>query len=291
MAAWPIDRRQRWPLCDDAPPMTYPWPPSIQLGPLQLHVFGLMVGLAFVLGYESLRRIVRASGHPQEFASTMFIAACLSGIVGSKLMYLVFHPPHSIGDVFSGNGFTWYGGLLGGALAIGVVRLRSKVPFTTMADLCSLPLLIGLAFGRLGCLLSADGDYGHPTSVPWAVAWPEGLVPTTVGSMNSYFGTNYSGAADRVLFVHPAPIYESIPLLLGALVLWRFRERLLVRPGMMFGCYAIIAGAIRFGVEFVRFNDTVAAGLTLAQLISVVLMLIGVSMVIRASRHVPPAPI
>jgi phosphatidylglycerol---prolipoprotein diacylglyceryl transferase len=264
--------------------MTWPWPPSIDLGPVSLHAFGLLVGLGFVAAYEVLRRVVTATGRPKELATALFVAAFAGGIIGSKVNFLITNPPEGAGDVFSGTGFTWYGGLLGGTLCVAVVARAKRLPFLSAADLLSLPLLVGLAIGRFGCLVAADGDYGTPTDLPWKVAWPEGLVPTTVGAMNDYFGTDYAGASDKLLYVHPAPLYEALMLLAGAAVLWRMRHRLLHRAGLMFGWYAMVGGTARLLVEFVRFNDPVALGLTMAQWWSIALIVIGGALVAARRR-------
>ena len=97
-----------------------------------------------------------------------------------------------------------------------------------------MPLAIGYAIGRVGCQLSGDGDYGMHSDLPWAMAYPDGTVPTT----------------DEV---HPTPVYETLAMGIVALVLWRLRDRF--APGVLFGLYLMIAGIERFLVEFIRRND------------------------------------
>ena len=67
-------------------------------------------------------------------------------------------------------------------------------------------LALGYAIGRIGCQLSGDGDYGIASSLPWAMAYPDGTVPTTTE-------------------VHPTPVYETLAMGLIALYLWRIRDR------------------------------------------------------------------
>jgi phosphatidylglycerol:prolipoprotein diacylglycerol transferase len=132
-----------------------------------------------------------------------------------------------------------------------------------LLDLCAAPLAIGYAIGRIGCQLSGDGDYGIKSSLPWAMSYPKGTVPTTVK-------------------VHPTPVYETLAMGLVALVLWNLRDRF--RPGILFALYLVLSGIERLLIEFIRRNHEAALGLTLPQLISVVMVLAGAAWLVRARR-------
>jgi phosphatidylglycerol:prolipoprotein diacylglycerol transferase len=133
-----------------------------------------------------------------------------------------------------------------------------------MLDLAAPGLAIGYAVGRIGCQLSGDGDYGIPWDGPWAMAYPDGVVPTEVE-------------------VHPTPIYETLALGIATYVLWRLRDRL--RPGLLFAVYLVIAGSERFLIEFIRRNEDVAIGLTQAQLLSLAMAIAGVAWLVAAARR------
>jgi phosphatidylglycerol:prolipoprotein diacylglycerol transferase len=135
----------------------------------------------------------------------------------------------------------------------------------TLLDTCAVPLALGYAIGRIGCQLSGDGDYGIESDLPWAMAYPEGTVAT-----------------DQE--VHPTPVYETLAMGIVALVLWRLRDR--VAPGVLFGLYLVLAGTERLLVEFIRRNDSVLVGLTLAQLVSLAMMVGGAAML--AALHQRP---
>ena len=134
-------------------------------------------------------------------------------------------------------------------------------------DAAAVPLAVGYAIGRVGCQLSGDGDYGTPSDLPWAMAYPDGTVPTT----------------DEV---HPTPVYETLAMGLAGVVLWHLRDRF--APGVLFGLYLMIAGVERFLVEFIRRNDDVVAGLTLAQLIGLAMLALGAA-IVAVRRDVPHA--
>jgi phosphatidylglycerol:prolipoprotein diacylglycerol transferase len=168
-----------------------------------------------------------------------------------------------LGNLFSGSGLVWIGGLVGGALGVFIWAWRRGFLGLALLDLCAVPLAIGYAIGRIGCQLSGDGDYGIKSDLPWAMSYPKGTVPTKVE-------------------VHPTPVYETLAMGLAALVLWNLRDRF--RPGLLFALYLVIAGVERLLVEFIRRNDDVALGLTLPQLISVGMILVGGAWLVRGSR-------
>jgi phosphatidylglycerol---prolipoprotein diacylglyceryl transferase len=232
--------------------------PEIHLGPLTLQTFGLMFALAFLAAGALIAKRLKEIGKPADWAYEMAFAALLGGIVGSRVYFVIQNydsvKDDLLGNLFSGSGLVWYGGAIGGALAVLIwARYRDFLGFTLL-DLAAPALALGYAIGRCGCQLSGDGDYGKPWDGPWAMSYPDGTVPT-----------------DRT--VHPTPIYETLAMGLGAWILWQLRDRF--RAGVLFATYLVYAGAERFLVEFIRRNTDVALGLTSAQLESLAMMVVG----------------
>jgi phosphatidylglycerol---prolipoprotein diacylglyceryl transferase len=232
--------------------------PEIELGPLTLQTFGIMFALGFIgAGVLVGRRLVEI-GKPVDWAYELLFAALAGGFIGARLYYLVQHwdtvQDDVLGNVFSGEGLVWYGGAIGGAIAVVLMAWYRGFLGLALLDLCAPALAIGYAIGRIGCQLSGDGDYGTHSDLPWAMSYPDGTVPTT----------------DHV---HPTPVYEAIAMGLVAWLLWRWRNRF--RPGLLFALYLVLAGLERFLVEFVRRNDEVVAGLTAPQLQSLVMVVAG----------------
>ena len=232
--------------------------PEINIGPLTLQTFGLMFGLGFIAAGLVVARRFKELDKPADWAYEMAFAALIGGLVGSRVYFLIENwsdvSDDLIGELFSGSGLVWYGGAIGGALAVLGWAWWRGIMTLMLADVAAVPLTIGYAIGRVGCQLSGDGDYGRAWDGPWAMAYPDGTVPTDTP-------------------VHPTPIYETLFMGLAALVLWRLRDRF--RPGILFALYLMVAGFERFMVEFVRRNDDVALGLTQAQLLSVAMILFG----------------
>jgi phosphatidylglycerol:prolipoprotein diacylglycerol transferase len=241
--------------------------PEIELGPLDLQTFGICFALGFLAAGALIGRRMRELGRPVDWAYELIFAGLIGGLVGSRVDFLIQNwdevSDDLLGNVFSGSGLVWFGGLVGGALGVVLwARWRGWLGLQ-MLDVCAAPLAIGYAVGRVGCQLSGDGDYGVASDLPWAMAYPEGTVATDEE-------------------VHPTPVYETLATGLIALVLWRLRDRF--APGVLFGLYLILAGTERFLVEFIRRNDSVAAGLTLAQLVSIAMVAGGAALVLTRRR-------
>jgi phosphatidylglycerol:prolipoprotein diacylglycerol transferase len=248
--------------------------PELHLGPLTLQTFGICFAFGFLAAGVVLARRLRELGKPGDWAYEMVFAALLGGLIGSRVDYIVQNwdtaSQDLLGSLFSGSGLVWFGGAVGGALGVFLwARWRGYLG-RELLDAASVPLALGYAIGRIGCQLSGDGDYGKDSDLPWAMSYPNGTVPTDPGQT-----------------VHPTPVYETLAMGMVALGLWRLRDRL--APGQLFGLYLVLAGAERFLVEFLRLNDPVLVGLTLAQLVSLVMVVAGALLLRRWGMGRPAA--
>ena len=239
-------------------------PVLIDFGTFELQSYGLSKALAALVAGWLLQRELARRGRPVEAGFPLAVAALLGGFLGAKLYYLV---EVSGGGLtlhdFGGSGFTWYGGMIGGAIAVALVARRYGIALGPMAGMAAVPLAVAYGIGRLGCLLAGDGTYGGPTDLPWGMAFPNGTMPT-------------------VEQVHPAPGYEALAAFAIAALLWSLRDRL--SPLALFGLFSLLFGAQRLLVEFVRLNDVVVAGLTAPQLWSLALMALGAALLVRQRR-------
>jgi phosphatidylglycerol:prolipoprotein diacylglycerol transferase len=242
--------------------------PEIDVLGLSVKTFGVMFALAFLAAGAIVARRLREQGHPSDWAYELIFAGLIGGLVGSRAYFIVENYDEVkgdlIGSIFSGSGLVWYGGLIGGALAVVLWAWRRGLLGLGLLDLCAPALAVGYAIGRIGCQISGDGDYGEPWDGPWAMAYPDGTVPTDTP-------------------VHPTPIYETLAMGTAGWVLWHLRDSL--RPGLLFAVYLVLAGLERFAVEFVRRNDAVLAGLTAPQLQSVAMVVAGAAWLAVAGRR------
>src|SRR5438445_4663663 len=245
--------------------------PYLHLGPLTLATFGLMVatGLlvsAYILQADFRRRGIRAD------AFLIIGIAGLAGIAGARLYHVLESPSEFFADpwplLISRFGFAWFGGFLGGFAALLILGRREKIPTLAFLDASSPAAAVGYAIGRIGCLLSGDGDYGVPTNLPWGMSFPNGIVPTT----------------DRV---HPTPIYEFLAGVIIAAYLWRMATKAVNGAGShgeIISSYLIWTGIARFLVEFIRINPRAFYGLTNAQVVSLLSIVAGAILLWRIKR-------
>jgi len=257
--------------------------PFLRFGPILVPTFGLMIAAAMVVAYYVLRADMARRGLAAKDTTTaeMFVAVpALIGIVGAKLYHVLETPRElfadPLGQLFSRYGLAWFGGLIAGLAAFVWLARRHKFPLLEVFDAGSAAAALGYGVGRIGCLLSGDGDYGTPTSLPWGMSFPHGLVPTT----------------DRV---HPTPIYEFIAACGIAWILWRLGTQQLtarratdsLQPGSVFAAYLILTGVARFLVEFIRINPRSFLRLSNAQAASVVSVIAGAALWWHVARKSP----
>ncbi len=254
-------------------------PVLFHIGPFTVYSYGLMMALGFLAADGVLALECKRQGITKDYASSLIVWAAIAGIVCARLLDVFNNFSAYLSDpktiVLSGSGFVWYGGMIGGIIAVYLVARHYKIRFLKTADMAAPALAVGQAIGRLGCQLSGDGDWGLPSKLPWAMSYPHAIV-----GWNSYtvlkLGPNHqlvSGYFPGVR-VHPAPVYETILYLGVFAILWGLRKKGMV-PGRIFYLYLMLAGASRFAVEFVRINPRVLGGLSEAQLIAIAMMVIG----------------
>jgi len=265
--------------------------PFIHIGPLSIPSYGLMVALgmicaAYILQADFDRRGIKAD------AFMMMTIAGLAGIFGSKVYSALESPAeffaHPLASILNRYGFTWFGGFFGGFFAMLILGRRAKIPLLQFLDACTPAASVGYAIGRMGCLLSGDGDYGKPTSLPWGMSFPNGVVPTTGGWPNP--GTCVLWGWPENCKVHPTPIYEFLVWVAIGVFLWYLGGKYLRRPqnkGLIFCSYLILTGIARYLVEIIRINPRVFLGLTNAQIVSILSVLTGIGLILWIKAHHP----
>lgn len=241
--------------------------PYLQIGPVHLWTYGLMLACGLWAGYCLFRAEVKRRSLPVN-PDVLMLALAIAGIVGAKLYHVVVtvlwtqHAALSAHEFFDFAGLAWNGGLIAGFATLAWFAHARRVSLLSLLDAASPAAAVGYAFGRMGCFLAGDGDYGKPTSLPWGMSFPHGLVPTTQR-------------------VHPTPLYEIIGAVFLFVVLLNIAKRG-VASGIVFGVYLVGSGVFRFAVEFIRINPPVLLGLTEAQVISLISVVVGSGLLIRA---------
>ncbi|HYI30082.1 MAG TPA: prolipoprotein diacylglyceryl transferase [Bradyrhizobium sp.] len=244
---------------------TFMYPVLFDIRGFEVTSFGAMLAVAALVGIWIFRRELRRSGMP-ESAVDAALAGVLGGVVGAKLLWVVEH----LGSddwtalLFSRGGLSWFGGFVGGVLAGMIVMRRQRLSILGTIAAATPALAIGHAIGRIGCLLVGD-DYGTPSDLPWAVAFPEGLPPTDVR-------------------VHPTMVYEAIALLpIAAVLLWMRRRQVVDRS--VVGAYLVMTALVRFLIQWIRVYEPFAGPFGFAHIAALLVMAFGLYLLLT-----PPPP-
>ena len=263
--------------------------PFLHLGPLSIPTYGLMVATGLLVAAyllqadinrhraQFLKRGYLKSEDKKNYGDEAFLIIGIigvAGLAGARLYSVLENPRELIANpavLISRYGFTWSGSVLTTIVAMVFLARHFDIPILEFMDLCAPPAALGYAIGRIGCLLSGDGDYGVPTSLPWGMSFPNGIVPTT----------------DRV---HPTPIYEFLAGVIIAAYLWRMATKAANGTGShgeIISSYLIWTGIARFLVEFIRINPRVFYGLTNAQVVSLLSIAAGAILLLRVRNRLP----
>lgn len=226
---------------------------------------------------------------PEELTANILLVSAGSGLIGAK----IFHQLENwndfiadpIGQLLSGGGLTFYGGLICGALAVILYVREYKIPTRIIADVMAAPLMLAYGIGRIGCHMSGDGDWGIQNlhSKPdilgflpdwiWGYTYPNNVIRA---------GERMSECIDPLGIycyelpypVYPTAVYESIMGVIIFGILWRLRNSFKV-PGMLFALYLTFNGIERFSIEKIRINNELYSGFTQAEMISAGLVVFG----------------
>ena len=273
--------------------------PFIHIGPLTLGSYGLMVAIGLICAFFILHADFARRGVSADAEAIIGITG-LAGLAGSRLYHLLESPAEFFADpwpqLFSTMGFAFVGAIIGGFIALVFLAKRFRIPMLLMLDAASPAAAMGYGIGRIGCLLSGDGDYGIATNLPWGMAFNPlqpgsrllRFIVVDRGALVPSYGRDVGGLPpDAIVRVHPTPIYEFLVAILIFWILWRIGARALKTPasnGIVFAAYLVLTGIARFLVEIIRINPRSFYGLTNAQAASVVSVLAGVALFIYSRR-------
>lgn len=218
-------------------------PLLIELGPLQLPTYGVLLLIGIGLGLFTARRRAARVGLDGNHLVDVGLWIVLGGLAGAKLLLVITDPSYlaSLRGVWAlaRAGGVFYGGLLGAVAAAVILLRRYRLPFFAVADVLAPSIALGHFFGRLGCF-SAGCCYGASCEKPWAVVFSD---PHAAEISGTPLGVP----------LHPVQLYEAA-FNLGnyALLGWLFRRRPPGAEGMVLGVYLLAYGAARLGLEFFR---------------------------------------
>ena len=225
--------------------------------------------------------------HPYQLVGNMIMIAAISGIIGAKIFASLenwedfINDP--IGQLFSFSGLTFYGGLIFGAISVSYYAKKNSIKLLHLIDVFAPSLILAYGIGRAGCHFSGDGDWGIVASnqpdwwfLPdwmWSYNYPNNVINEGIPIPGCEGNFCYQLAEN----VYPTPFYEIIMAGLIFLFLWSIRTKIKI-AGMLFFIYLTLNGIERFFIEKIRVNTKydILGGITQAEIISSILILIGV---------------
>lgn len=248
--------------------------PKIELGPLSIRTFGVMVALGVMVGAIIASRLGERWGIPADDTISLATKLVVAGVIGARITWVLTHTdqidsPLDVIAVWNG-GLQFSGGFIA-AIIVGFPTFRrwSRLTRWRMLDGLALGLTVGLALGRVGCY-SVGEHLGAKTT-------------------SFFLATRYDGGATREgppdigQVIHNTALYELLHLLvLAALLWWILRQRPV--PGSLIGIFCVWYGVARFGTDFLRGYDETKLGLTGAQWMCVALVPIGLYILVRVRR-------
>ena len=270
------------------------YPILFKIGPFIISSFGVMMVTAFLVCNYLLKKDIEAAGYNAMMGEDITFRAAIGGIIGAKIYYLIENIPTGqaadnmnglvdiIAGIFTfnsgrigggiqnfGSGLVFLGGLMGGMLAVTLYIHKHKLKWLEVADLVAPFLALGHGIGRIGCFLVGD-DYGTPCNLPWACTFPKGLPPTDIP-------------------VHPTQIYEMTAYF-SVFIYLRYKKRNQNFTGELMFEYLFLVGIFRFMIEFIRNNPQYLIGLTGAQYISILMMLVAMHQMWKIRQKEPSLP-
>ncbi len=244
-------------------------------------------------------KLIKETVHPHQIMGTLLMWAAIWGFLGAKLFHNLEYwdefVKDPIGGLLSFSGLTFYGGLIMGGAAVLYHANKYGIKWIHMLDIAGPGMMLAYAVGRIGCHLSGDGDWGIVNMAPkpswlswapdwlWAFKYPHNVVNEGVpipGCVGAFCN-------ELPMPVFPTPLYEVIMGLIIFGILWMLRHRIKA-PGLMWSIYLIFNGAERFLIETIRVNSKYHAfglGFTQAELISTILVLLGVAGIIWSLKN------
>ena len=239
-----------------------PGPIALQIGPLAIRWYGLLIATAVLLGTSLAHREAIRRGEDPDHLLNVIVVGVMSALVGARHYYVLFNwgyysaKPLKILAVWEG-GLAIHGGILGGALATAIYTIRRKLPLLIYLDIMAPPLVLGQAIGRWGNFFNQEA-FGTPTDLPWKLYIEPYRRPPRLATSE---------------FFHPTFLYESVWDLGVFVILYvLLRRRLERRPGALSLCYLGLYALGRFFIEGLRIDSLMLGPLRVAQVVSLALV-------------------
>ncbi|WP_029522474.1 prolipoprotein diacylglyceryl transferase [Persephonella sp. KM09-Lau-8] len=244
------------------------FPDLIKIGDFTIHTYGVMVAIGLIVSYFTAIYFGKKEGIESKKIENLFIYTVLGGIVGARIAYIIEHHDqfHSFMDYIAvwKGGIDWFGGFIGGAIVLLFLLKKYSIPILKIADVAGISIIIGHAFGRIGCTC-AGCCYGKPV--------PE---DSPFKDIAITFPHHPDSSAPAGIPLYPTQPAEAIGnFIIFGLLFLAYRKKIF--DGEIFGLYLILYGFERFLLEFWRgVTPPLPIGLTWNQIVTLGMVVVGI---------------
>lgn len=273
-------------------------PIFLKIGKIELHYYGLMYAIAFILGIYLAKKMAKEKNIDPVLIENYGFVAIVSGLIGGRLYYVLFNLDYYLKNISEipavwHGGMAIHGGIIGGIIGTIIYAKMKNISMWTLADFAAAPFLLGQAIGRIGNLMNGE-IHGVPTFTPLSVIFT--LKPKFYEWFNYYLTLSFSekikfkelvpwgivfpetspaGYEFPNLALHPAMLYESLLNFIGFLYIWFVLGRRENLPkGYLAVNYVIIYSINRIIVSFFRSEDLMIFGFRAPHLVSLVMLIV-----------------
>ena len=264
------------------------YPELFRIVDFPVTTYGIFLAVGMLVALYATSRLAARDGLPRERIYDLGLWVLIGGLVGSKILMILVEPGVQVFTLdFLRSGGVYYGGLIGGFLAVAILVRLYKLPFWKVADAFAPGVALGQAFGRQGCF-AAGCCWGKETTLPWGVHFSD--------QGHEYTGVPVVGPDGADLFLHPTQLIESFTMLaVFGLLFWLHRRKKF--DGQVLIAYGIIYSIFRFSIEFIRDDPrgdllgfTTLTGLSTSQGVSLIVAAASIVFMIVRLRTISNIP-
>ena len=248
----------------------------LDLGFIQIYWYSITMFLGVVAGIIVARIEIKRKKLDKNLFDNMAFYAILCGFLGARIYYVLFNldyylnSPIEILKIWNG-GLAIHGAIIGAVLAIFIYCRKHKMNFIEILDICAPALIIGQIIGRWGNFFNSEAHGGIVTrSFLESLHLPKFIID----------GMYIDG-----VYYHPTFLYESLLNLICFIILMILRKNKKIRIGVITGIYFMWYGVVRFFIESLRTDALMLGNLRMAQVISIVIFIIGLVLIILSRKQ------
>ena len=251
-------------------------PNFLEIGPVTIKWYAIIILSGIIIG--SILAIKEARKYNISFDNMLdlILGTLICAIIGARVYYVIFEwsyysqYPIEIFQIWHG-GLAIHGGIIGGLIWLLIKTKGKKEYLLRLTDIIVVSLILGQAIGRWGNFFNSEA-HGPKTTIDFleSIHLPNFIIE------GMHIGSNY---------YHPTFLYESLWCLIGLILLILIRKFIKIKLGQLTGCYLIWYGIGRFFIESLRTDSLFLGNLKIAQLISIIMILIGIALIIKCNKN------